>query len=78
VLTGRIDLCYRTEEGIVVLDYKTDRIEPEDAETAALRYRGQIAAYTNAVARAGAADGIRVLGVVHFIRTGQSVRIDPS
>ena len=78
VLSGRIDLCYRTDEGIVVLDYKTDRIESEDAENAARRrYRDQIAAYIDAVIRSGAHGGSPVIGVVHFIRTGQSVRVDP-
>jgi len=76
VLSGRIDICYRTEEGVVILDYKTDRIEPKDAERAALRYRDQITAYIDAVVRSGVNDGAPVFGVVHFVRTGQSVRID--
>jgi len=77
VLTGRIDLCYRTGSDIVILDYKTDRIDPEDAETVAQRrYRGQISAYTDAVSRAVNDDSVRVSGVVHFIRTGQTIKFD--
>jgi ATP-dependent helicase/nuclease subunit A len=46
VLEGFIDLLYETPEGLVVVDYKTDRIEAAEVEA---RYRWQGASYALAV-----------------------------
>jgi ATP-dependent helicase/nuclease subunit A len=46
VLEGFIDLLYETPEGLVVVDYKTDRIDPNEVEA---RYRWQGGSYALAV-----------------------------
>jgi ATP-dependent helicase/nuclease subunit A len=53
LLRGTIDLLYRKEEGWVIVDFKTDRIDatasnPDDLLEADHAYRKQIRAYANA------------------------------
>lgn len=31
MLQGVVDCAFRTEEGLVIVDFKTDRIRPEEA-----------------------------------------------
>jgi ATP-dependent helicase/nuclease subunit A len=45
VLEGFVDLVIETAQGLVVVDYKTDRSSPDQAEQVAERYRLQGAAY---------------------------------
>ncbi|HEY1829845.1 MAG TPA: UvrD-helicase domain-containing protein [Acidimicrobiales bacterium] len=45
VLEGFVDLVIETAEGLVVVDYKTDRSSPDQSEQVAERYRLQGAAY---------------------------------
>jgi ATP-dependent helicase/nuclease subunit A len=53
VLEGFIDLTVEDEDGLTVVDYKTDRVESSTAVAdAALRHRPQLASYALAVARA--------------------------
>jgi ATP-dependent exoDNAse (exonuclease V) beta subunit len=53
VLEGFIDLLFETPEGLVVVDYKTDRLDGDDAPSMVLgRYRWQGASYALAVASA--------------------------
>src|SRR5262249_47805010 len=54
-LEGYVDLVYRDDDGLVIVDYKTDVVE-DAADVAAMlaRYRLQVAAYALAV---GAATG---------------------
>jgi len=68
-LTGRIDIVYETPEGIVVLDYKTDRVTRQAAAEAALRYGDQIRAYVQALTNVIKSDTV-VTGGVYFIRPG--------
>ncbi|MGI8776387.1 MAG: PD-(D/E)XK nuclease family protein, partial [Acidimicrobiales bacterium] len=50
VLEGYIDLLYRDDDGLVVVDYKTDAWRPEtDLEAKVERYRVQLDAYAQAV-----------------------------
>ncbi|MCY4174915.1 MAG: UvrD-helicase domain-containing protein [Acidimicrobiaceae bacterium] len=50
VLEGYIDLVYRSDEGLVIVDWKTDEITGEaDVEAKLARYRLQGAAYTAAL-----------------------------
>jgi ATP-dependent exoDNAse (exonuclease V) beta subunit len=50
VLEGYIDLLLRTEDGLVIVDYKTDAVgEGSDLEAKVARYRPQLAAYAAAV-----------------------------
>ena len=66
-ITGRIDIVYETEDGLVVLDYKTDTVTKEGAPRAAERYRGQIAAYVDALTDATKTDK-SIQGGVYFVR----------
>lgn len=51
VLEGRVDLLFEDDDGLVVVDYKTDPIEGEGAMAAvAAAYRLQLAAYALALA----------------------------
>ena len=53
VVEGYIDLLYRSPEGLVVVDYKTDDIHDDDAREVKIdRYRLQVAAYSLAVEQA--------------------------
>jgi ATP-dependent helicase/nuclease subunit A len=53
VLEGYVDLLVETPQGLWVVDYKTDRVDGDDAVEAAMgRYRLQGAAYAVAVERA--------------------------
>jgi len=52
VLEGYIDLLVRTPDGLVIVDYKTDRWRPGADESARVaRYRRQLAAYGFALGR---------------------------
>jgi ATP-dependent exoDNAse (exonuclease V) beta subunit len=51
-LEGYVDLIYRTPEGLVVVDYKTDSVGDDDLDAALARYRLQGASYALAVAQA--------------------------
>ena len=50
MIEGFIDLLYETPEGLVIVDYKTDRApEPDGMEAAVTRYRLQLATYALAL-----------------------------
>ena len=51
MLQGVADCCFETEEGLTVVDFKTDRMTPGEEEKRAEVYRGQLAAYGQALAR---------------------------
>jgi ATP-dependent exoDNAse (exonuclease V) beta subunit len=57
LLEGNVDLAYRTETGVVVVDFKTDRELADALE----RYRRQVQLYAAAV---GAALGVAARGVI--------------
>ena len=51
VLEGYIDLLYRADDGLVIVDYKTDSwSSPADLDAKVQRYAPQLAAYREAVA----------------------------
>jgi len=51
MLQGVVDCCYETEEGLVVVDFKTDHIRPgQEAERAEI-YRAQLEAYAHALSQ---------------------------
>ena len=53
VVEGYIDLLYRTDKGLVVVDYKTDDIHDDDVFKAKIdRYKLQVAAYSLLVEQA--------------------------
>ncbi len=51
LLQGVVDCCFSEPGGLVVVDYKTDRIAPEECESRAGYYRSQIEAYAWAMER---------------------------
>jgi ATP-dependent exoDNAse (exonuclease V) beta subunit len=51
-LEGYVDLVYRDDDGLVVVDYKTDAVSGETLEARLAHYRVQAAAYALAVAEA--------------------------
>ena len=73
VVEGYIDLLYRTPDGLVVVDYKTDDIHDDDVLEAKVdRYQLQLAAYSLAVERAVGEEVNRC--VLVFARQGQTAR----
>ena len=51
LLQGVVDCAIVEDDGIIVLDFKTDRIWDGNIETVADRYVGQVKAYANALSR---------------------------
>ena len=51
MLQGVVDCAFRTEQGLVIVDFKTDRIRPEEAPARAELYRPQLTAYSQALSR---------------------------
>ena len=52
VLEGFIDLLFETDEGLIVVDYKTDSLTAQQTDDAAGRYRPQAGGYALAIHRA--------------------------
>ena len=64
-LEGYVDLVFRDDDGLVVVDYKTDAVDPETRAERITHYRIQAAAYALAIADA---TGERVVrGVLIFL-----------
>lgn len=71
LLQGVVDCCFETDDGITVVDFKTDHVFTEEAlrERAEL-YRPQLAAYSLALERVlGKPVNRRVLYFLHPNRT---------
>ena len=51
MLQGVVDCCWETEEGVTVLDFKTDRISREELPRRAQQYRPQVDAYAMALSQ---------------------------
>lgn len=49
IVQGVVDCLVDEEDGLLLLDYKTDRLAPEQLDQAAARYRGQLNLYARAV-----------------------------
>lgn len=73
MLQGVADVCCRTEQGLVVADFKTDHIRSGEERQRAEQYRTQLWAYSEALSR--------VLGepvcrrVLYFFTTGTEVEL---
>ena len=73
LLQGVVDCMYETADGIVIVDFKTDRVRPGQETERAARYRPQLEAYRRAVQEVF---GRPVCGcVLFFLHTGQTVHI---
>ncbi len=51
LLQGVTDCCLLEEDGLCVIDYKTDRVKPGGEQTRAEYYRGQLEVYSDALSR---------------------------
>lgn len=50
LLQGTVDCCFEEDDGIVIIDYKTDNVQtPEEVEKRAGEYMPQLRAYTAAI-----------------------------
>ena len=74
LLQGVVDCCYETEEGLTVVDFKTDRVNSEEevAQRAEI-YRSQLNAYSLALERVLEKKVSR--RVLYFLRKGQTVEV---
>ncbi len=73
MLQGVVDCCYETADGLVIVDFKTDRIRPGEESARAEVYRPQLEAYAHALEQ--------VLGkkvrerILYFFATGAQVTL---
>ena len=51
MLQGVVDCAFETAEGLVIVDFKTDRIRPGQEAERAEQYRGQLEAYAKALSQ---------------------------
>ncbi len=51
MLQGVVDCAFETPEGLVIVDFKTDRITPQEMAARAEHYRPQLEAYATALGR---------------------------
>ncbi len=73
LLQGVVDCCFAEPDGLVVVDYKTDRISPDASHERAESYRAQLEAYAWAMERI---TGERVKErTVYFLHPRRAVRI---
>ena len=75
VLIGRMDLVFADGERAVVVDYKTDTVEPGGEAAATADHRGQADVYGRAIKNALAVDGGQVSVALLFARTGAEVHL---
>ena len=69
LLQGVVDCCFMEEDGITVLDFKTDRVRPGGEAAAAARYGGQIRTYGQALSRIFGKPVKKLL--LYFFQTGK-------
>ena len=71
-----VDACptgasVRRDDGITVIDFKTDRVSPEQTEARAQNYRGQLETYRDALARIFGKPVKQT--VLYFLKPGKEV-----
>ena len=69
LLQGVVDCCLMENDGITILDFKTDRIRPGEEAAAAARYAGQVRTYGQALSRIFEKPVKRLL--LYFFQTGR-------
>ncbi|MFR8331985.1 MAG: PD-(D/E)XK nuclease family protein [Oscillospiraceae bacterium] len=69
LLQGVVDCCLMEDDGITILDFKTDRIRPGEEAAAAARYAGQVRTYGQALSRIFEKPVKRLL--LYFFQTGR-------
>ena len=73
LVEGVIDLVFEEDDGLVIVDYKTDRIGPEQAVAQAAHHAPQLQLYGRGLAQAWGVPVVERL--VLFTSIGQSVRV---
>ena len=73
LLQGVVDCFFETEEGITVVDFKTDRVKGEALAARAEEYRPQLSAYAEALAQITGRPVTRK--VLWFFEAGQAVEL---
>ena len=74
LLQGVADLCFETEGGLTVVDFKTDHVfTPQEITDRAERYRPQLEAYSLALTRVLEAPVTR--RVLYFLSPGKAVDV---
>ena len=73
MLQGVVDCAFRTEEGLVVVDFKTDRLAPGEEPQRAEEYRPQLEAYAQALERVMEEKVCRK--VLYFFSTGSTINL---
>ncbi len=71
LLQGVIDCCFETEDGLTIIDFKTDRIRPGGEQVRAEEYRTQLEVYTAALEQITGKRAAR--RCVWFLHTGRGV-----
>ena len=73
MLQGVVDCAFRTEEGLVVVDFKTDRLAPGEEPQRAEEYRPQLEAYSRALERVLEKKVVR--RARYFLAAGETMEI---
>ncbi len=74
MLQGVVDCCYHTGEGLVIVDFKTDRISAGEEQQRAELYREQLEAYSYALAQVLGKAVVRK--VLYFFATDTTVTLE--
>lgn len=74
IVQGIIDVYFEEDDGIVLLDYKTDRIGENEEEKLAGRYRAQMACYREAIEKARAKPVKEI--ILYSFSLNKEIRVD--
>jgi len=69
-----VDLWFRDERGITVVDFKSDRVAPGGETAKAEEYRPQLTAYAKALRAILGEERLRT--VLWFFKTGTAVELE--
>ncbi|WP_409969459.1 helicase-exonuclease AddAB subunit AddA [Bengtsoniella intestinalis] len=73
MLQGVVDCCYETDAGLVIVDFKTDRVFGDTLTQRANHYAPQVAAYALALERV--LEKPVVQKVLYFLQAGQAIEV---
>ena len=74
LLQGVVDCCFETDDGLTVVDFKTDQVfTPEETQQRAMQYRPQLEAYSRALEQVLERKVVR--RVLYFLRSGETVEV---
>ena len=73
LLQGVVDLFAETDEGIIVVDFKTDFVTRENLEEKIYNYRPQVEIYSAALEQIFEKRVVRK--VLYFLRTGEAIEV---